>query len=60
VRRADHSLLSVDLPPGAKTVRLWFDSLAYARGKILSAVALLAALALTLIPLANPFRNRGV
>ncbi len=60
VRRADHSLLSVDLPPGAKSVRLWFDSAAYARGKIVSVVALLAALALTLIPLANPFRNRGV
>jgi hypothetical protein len=60
VRRADHSLLSVDLPRGAKSVRLWFDSPAYARGKIMSAVALLAALGLTLIPLANPFRARGV
>jgi hypothetical protein len=50
VRRADHSLLSVDLPPGARSVRLWFDSPAYARGKIMSAIALVAAIALTLIP----------
>lgn len=60
VRRANHSLLSVDLPPGAKSVRLWFDSGTYARGKIVSLVALVAALGLTLIPLANPFRSRGV
>ena len=60
VRRANHSLLSVDLPPGAKNVRLWFDSPTYARGKIVSLVALLAALGLTLVPLANPFPNRGV
>jgi hypothetical protein len=43
VRRADHSLLSVDLPAGARSVRLWFDSADYARGKIISAVALLLA-----------------
>jgi len=60
VRRANHSLLSVDLPPGAKVVRLWFDSPAYARGKVMSLVALIAAVGLTLIPLANPFRTRGV
>ena len=60
VRRANHSLLSVDLPPGAKSVRLWFDSSAYARGKVMSLVSLIAALGLTLIPLANPFRTRGV
>jgi len=50
VRRANHSLLSVDLPPGAKSVRLWFDSAAYARGKVLSVISLLAALALTFVP----------
>ena len=60
IRRADHTLLSVDLPPGSKTVRLWFDSAVYARGKIVSVVALFAALGLTLLPLANPFKRRGV
>ena len=49
VRRADHSLLSVDLPAGARQVELWFDSPAYARGKLLSVVALLAALLMTTI-----------
>jgi hypothetical protein len=44
VRRADHALLSVDVPPGAKRVELWFDSPTYARGKLLSAIAVLVAL----------------
>jgi len=43
VRRADHSLLSVDVPAGAKQVELWFDSATYARGKLLSVAGLLAA-----------------
>jgi len=60
VRRANHSLLSVDIPPGAKNVRLWFDSPTYARGKIVSLAALIAALGLTVVSLANPFRDRGV
>jgi hypothetical protein len=46
VRRADHSLLSVDLPPGAKSVRLWFESSEYATGKLVSLVSLLLSLAL--------------
>ena len=44
VRRADHSLLSVDLPPGAHKVDLVFESAAYAKGKMISLVALLIAL----------------
>ncbi|MFY7923893.1 MAG: hypothetical protein ACOVSI_15925, partial [Gemmatimonas sp.] len=39
VRRADHALLSVDLPPGAKQVTLTFDSPEYATGKIVSLVS---------------------
>ena len=39
-------LLSVELPPGAREVRLWFDSPAYATGKVVSLVALLIALAM--------------
>ena len=41
VLRADYTLLSVVLPPGAREVRLWFASAAYARGKLVTAVALL-------------------
>lgn len=46
VRRADHSLLSVDLPPGAKSVKLTFSSPEYATGKLVSLVSLLLALGL--------------
>jgi hypothetical protein len=44
VRRANHTLLSVDLPSGAQRVRLWFDSPEYAQGKIVSLISLLLAL----------------
>jgi hypothetical protein len=50
VRRADHALLSVDLPPSAREVRLWFDSPAYARGKVVSLVSLVLAALLIGIP----------
>jgi hypothetical protein len=43
VRRADHPLLSVDLPPHAANVRLWFEAADYAEGKIISLVALVCA-----------------
>lgn len=56
VRRADHALLSVDLPPGARDVRLTFASAAYARGKWISLVALLIALAALVAPMV---RRRG-
>lgn len=49
VRRADHSLLSVDLPVGAKSVRLWFDSADYSRGKVISLVALLLAIGMVVV-----------
>jgi hypothetical protein len=52
VRRADLSLLSVDLPPGAKSVRLTFASPEYATGKLVSLVSLVLALALSLVPVA--------
>jgi hypothetical protein len=47
VRRADHTLLSVDLPPGAKSVKLTFASPEYATGKVVSLVSVLLALVLT-------------
>ena len=46
VLRADHALLSVVLPPGAREVRLHFASPAYAHGRIVTLLALLATAAL--------------
>jgi hypothetical protein len=43
VRRADHTLLSVDIPGGARQVRLLFAAADYARGKVVSAVSLILA-----------------
>ena len=57
VRRADASLLSVDLPPGAREVRLWFDSPAYATGKVVSAIALALALLMMIVPVAQERRR---
>jgi hypothetical protein len=58
VRRADHTLLSVDLPAGAKQVELAFDSPAYAKGKMVSLVALLLAIAMLAVPLVVTKRAR--
>ena len=41
VRRADHTLLSVDLPPGATRVDLVFSSRAFVAGKWITAASLL-------------------
>ena len=41
VRRADHTLLSVDIPAGAKEVRLWFAAPDYFWGKVASAISLI-------------------
>jgi hypothetical protein len=51
VLRGDHTLLSVVLPPGAREVRFHFASAAYARGKVVTTLALLIALGLMLHPL---------
>jgi hypothetical protein len=51
VLRGDYALLSVVLPPGAREVRLHFASAAYARGKLVTSLALLLALGLMLQPL---------
>jgi hypothetical protein len=42
VLRGDQALITVALPPGAREVALDFDSPEYARGKLISLVALLA------------------
>ena len=51
VRRADHTLISVDIPPGAKEVRLWFKSATYARGKMISLISVLLAAAMMFVPM---------
>jgi hypothetical protein len=51
VRRGDHTLLSVVLPSGAREVRLTFASAAYARGKLITWLALLISGALLAAPL---------
>lgn len=50
VHRANHALVSVVLPPGAREVHLWFASPEYARGRIVTVVALLAIAGLLLWP----------
>ena len=42
VYRGDHALLAVEVPPGAREVSLRFDSPEYARGKVVSLLALIA------------------
>jgi hypothetical protein len=42
VHRGDHALMTVVVPPGAREVRLHFGSADYARGKLVTLLALLA------------------
>ena len=44
VLRGDHALITVPLPPGAREVALDFASAEYARGKVISLIALLGIL----------------
>ena len=46
VHRADHTLLSVVLPPGAKEVTFTFASAAYSKGKLVTLLAVLVTVAL--------------
>jgi hypothetical protein len=46
VLRGDHALITVALPPGAREVALEFSSPEYARGKLISLLALLAIVGL--------------
>jgi len=59
VRRADHSLLSVVVPSGAREVVLRFHSDMYERGKLVSLVAFLLALGLLAAPLVSARRTAG-
>jgi uncharacterized membrane protein YfhO len=46
VARADYTLIGVPLPAGARRVQLFFDDPVYARGKLITTVALLVTLVL--------------
>jgi hypothetical protein len=46
VLRGDHALIAVPLPPGAREVALDFESPEYARGKLMSLIALLGIVGL--------------
>ena len=59
VRRVDHALLGVDVPPGSRQVELWFDSATYARGKWLSTGAVLVALLMIVIGVTRERRVAG-
>ena len=59
VVRADHSLIGVVLPQGAREVQLRFTSAAYARGKVVSLAALMAALVLCAAPVLSQRRAAG-
>ncbi|MGH7500008.1 MAG: hypothetical protein ACREL3_14305 [Gemmatimonadales bacterium] len=48
--RGDHTLLSVALPPGAREVRFHFAAPSYVRGKLVTFLSLVVALALCLAP----------
>ena len=54
VLRAQHTLLSVVVPPGAREVAFEFRSPEFARGKLISLVAILVALAMIVLPRLRP------
>ena len=54
VLRAQHTLLSVVVPPGAREVAFEFSSPEFARGKLISLVAILVALAMIVLPRLRP------
>jgi hypothetical protein len=58
VHRANHSLISVELPREAKEVILEFDSRTYALGKVLSLVSLIIAIAMIVGPIIYDRRAR--
>jgi hypothetical protein len=50
VLRANHAMLGVALPPGAREVQLWFESASYARGRAVTGMALLLTAGLLIAP----------
>ena len=60
VLRGNHALLTVVVPPGAKEIALDFESPEYARGKLISLVALLAIAGLWVLAFVRRRRPAGV
>ncbi len=54
--RAQHTMLSVEVPPGAREVAFEFRSPEYQRGRLISVLALLIAVGLLIVP---RFQQRG-
>jgi hypothetical protein len=57
--RINHALLGVVLPPGAREVRLWFESAAYQRGRLVTLLAVLLTAGLVLVPVVRARRQSG-
>ena len=57
--RINHALLGVVLPPGAREVRLWFESAAYQRGSLVTLLAVLLTAGLVLVPVVRARRQSG-
>jgi len=51
VRHLNHTLLGVDLPIGARVVRLRFDSTEFATGTLISLVAMAPACLMIVLPI---------
>jgi uncharacterized membrane protein YfhO len=54
VLRAQHTLLSVVVPPGSREVVFEFASPEYVTGRLISLIALLVALTLIIVPRLRP------
>src|SRR6185295_1236119 len=57
IGRADLSLIGVELPEGAREVELTFASASYARGRLITVLALVVALLMTGAGVAYGFRQ---
>jgi len=60
VRRADHTLLSVDIPAGSREVRLRFSAPDYSLGKVVSAISLIFVAAMIGAGLLIDRSDRGI
>jgi hypothetical protein len=49
IGRADYTLTGVQLPEGARNIELWFDNSTYERGKIVTLIAIVAAVVLIFV-----------
>lgn len=59
VLRGDHALITVPVPPGARTVELSYHSRTFARGKLIAFVTLVIVLAAFVVPPVVARKRRG-